>query len=73
MKTYYDITIQAKGIDEIEYDALMEYLEDHRLHFEESIDNEYTIDERSEDEKYDDYLCTLADKHYEEVKIELKW
>ena len=69
MKTYLDITIQVKALDEVDYDALIEYLEDNHIHFEESIDNEYTIDERSEDEKYDDYLGSLADAHYEEEKL----
>ena len=69
MKTYISETIEIKNINEEKYEMLIEFLEDNKINYEETEYEEYTIDERSEDEKYDDYLWTLSDIQYEEKRM----
>lgn len=69
MKTYINETIEIKGMTEEKYDMLIEFLEDNKIDFEETEYEDYTIDERTEDEKYDDWLWTLADMQYEEQRM----
>lgn len=69
MKTYINETIEIKGMTEEKYDMLIEFLEDNKIDFEETEYEDYTIDERTEDEKYDDWLWTLADTQYEEQRM----
>ena len=72
MKTYINETIEIKGISEDKYEMLIDFLEDNKINYEETEFEDYTIDDRSEDEKYDDWLWTLADIHNDDVKMGLE-
>ena len=48
---------------------LIDFLEDTGIDFEETEYADYTIDERTEDEKYNDWLCALGETQYEEQKM----
>ena len=48
---------------------LIDFLEDTGIDFEETEYADYTIDERTEDEKYNDWLCDLGEIQYEEQKM----
>lgn len=71
MKTYITETIKIKHMSEDLYDMLKDFLEDNKIDYEELECEDYTIDERTEDEKYDDWLWTLADNHNDEDKMNL--
>lgn len=66
MKTYFSTNLEIKQIDQEQYDKLIEFLEDNNINFDTTDFEEYTIDERSEDEKYDDWLWTMADDKRQE-------
>ena len=59
MKTYINETLEIKGMSE----------EDTGIDFEETEYADYTIDERTEDEKYNDWLCAMGEIQYEEQKM----
>lgn len=68
MKTYISETIEIKHIPNDKYEMLIDFFEDNNINYEETEYEEYTLDERSEDEKYDDWLCEQADiKHDEKM------
>ena len=69
MRTYYSTNLEIRNISEEMYDKLIDFLEENNIDCETTNFQEYTIDERSEDEKYDDWLYTLADNQYEESKL----
>lgn len=66
MITYFSTNIEIKNISQEKYDMLIEFLEDKNISYDTTDFEEYTIDERSEDEKYDDWLWTLADDKRQE-------
>lgn len=69
MITYFSTNIEIKNISQEKYDMLIEFLEDNNINYDTTDFEEYTIDERSEDEKYDDWLWTLADNRNDELKL----
>lgn len=71
MKTFINENIEIKGMSEDKYDLLIEFLEENNIDYKETEYEEYTVDDRSEDEKYDEWLWTLADSQYEERKLGL--
>lgn len=70
MKTYINETIKINHISDDLYDMLKDFLEDNKIDYEELETESYTIDERNEDEKYDDWLWTLGERQYEEKREE---
>ena len=66
MITFYNSTIELTGVSEDKYTMLLDFLEDNKIDYEETEIEEYTIDDRSENEKYDDWLWTLADQRHDE-------
>lgn len=72
MKTYITETIKISHISDDLYDMLKDFLEDNKIDYEELETESYTIDERSEDEKYDEWLSSLADDYNDEVKMGLR-
>lgn len=69
MKTLFNAKIEINNIDESKYDMLIDLLEDKNISYNITDFEEFTIDERSEDEKYQDWLDEQADMIYEERKI----
>ena len=69
MKTYINETLEIKGMSEDKYEMLIDFLEDTGIDFEETEYADYTIDEITEDEKYNDWLCALGETQYEEQKM----
>ena len=69
MKTYMNETIEIKGITEEKYEMLIDFLNDNKIDYEETEIEDYTIDNRTEAEKYDDWLWTLADMKNEDRKL----
>lgn len=56
VKEVADITIKLNELEEVEFDAITEYLEDRGIKYQIiGFDNEQTIDTRSEDDKWFDY------------------
>ena len=70
MKTYFSTVLEINQISQEKYDMLIEFLEDNNINYDTTDFEEFTIDERSESEKYDDYLWTLADERHDEMSIE---
>lgn len=66
MRTYFSTNIEIKNISQEKYEMLIDFLEDNNISYDTTDFEEYTIDERSEDEKYDDWLWTLADNKRQE-------
>ena len=56
-------------MSEDKYEMLIDFLEDNEIDFEETEYADYTIDERTEDEKYNDWLCAMGEIKYEEQKM----
>jgi hypothetical protein len=61
MKEIYNTTISIEKINKEKYDMLMDFLQDNDIEYEETDFEEYTIDNRSEQQKYDDWLWEQAD------------
>ena len=56
IKEVADITIKLKELEDVEFDAITEYLEDRGIKYQiTGFDNEQTIDTRSEYDKQFDY------------------
>lgn len=72
MKTLYNITLEIQNLTEEKYDMLLGLLENELIDYEQTDYEEFTIDERSEAEKYDDWLAEQADIAYEEEKLGLR-
>lgn len=70
MKELYDTTIEIKHIDQSKYDMLIDFLEGNNIDYEETDFEEYVVDERTESEKYDDWLSNRTDEIHDEQKIE---
>lgn len=61
MKEFYNITLELERLDKDKYDMLMDFLQDNDIEYDETDFAEYTIDNRSEQQKYDDWLWEQAD------------
>lgn len=72
MKSYFNTTISVEHIDESTYDKLIEFLENNMPNYNETDFEEFVIDERSEEEKYQDWLDEQADIYNDEVKLGLR-
>ena len=72
MKTLYNTKISIEAIDGNKYDMLIEFLEDSNIPYREEDFEEYEIDERTEDEKYEDWLAEQADELYEDRKLGIR-
>lgn len=71
MKEMYNTTITIKNLDKAKYDMLIDFLEDNNMNYEETDFEEFVVDERTEEEKYQDWLSEQADLHNDEVKMNL--
>lgn len=69
MKTLFNTKLEINNIDKSKYDMLMDFLEDKNINYYENDFEEFIIDERSEDEKYEDWLCEQADMINDERKL----
>ena len=72
MITLFNTTIRITNLDENAYTKLIDFLEDSYTTYEEIDFEEFTIDERTETEKYQDWLLEQADNQYENEKLGLK-
>lgn len=72
MKNYYNTKIKLEGLSGEMYDKLIDLLEDNNFHYEETDFEEYVVDERSEQEKYDDWLSEQADNYNDEKWMGLR-
>ena len=61
MKELYNTKLELKSLDKSKYDLIIDFLEDNSINYEETDFEEFTIDNRSEDEKYQDWLWEQAD------------
>lgn len=56
IKEVADITIKLHELEDVEFDAITEYLEDRGIKYKiVDFDNEHTIDTRNEEDKLFDY------------------
>lgn len=67
MKTLYNTKIDFKNLTQEKYDMLIDFLEDNNLSYEETDFEEFTLDERTEEEKYEDWLSEQADIRVDEL------
>ena len=72
IKDMRNITFQMNNLDEEEYNLLIDFLEDHYINYEETDIEEYQLDTRTEEEKYDNWLSEQADLHNDNVKMGLE-
>lgn len=70
MKELYNTTLEIKNLDKVKYDLLIEFLDDNYINYEETDFEEFIIDNRTEEEKYEDYLSQRADMINDERKLE---
>ena len=71
MKTLYNITLEIQNLTEEKYDKILSLLENELIDYEQTDYEEFTIDERSEAEKYEDWLSEQADIIHDEQMIDL--
>lgn len=67
MKTLYNTKIDFKNLTQEKYDMLIDFLEDNNLSYDETDFEEFTLDERTEEEKYEDWLWEQADNKVDEL------
>lgn len=67
MKEYLNTTFVIKKIDSEKYDMLLDFLEDNDITFHEENAELFVIDERTEEDKYNDWLGEQAD-NYNDLK-----
>ena len=72
MRTLFNAKIDIQNIDMSKYDMLIDFLEDNNIHYDITDFEEFEIDERSEEEKYQDWLSEQADLHNDNVKMGLE-
>lgn len=70
MKTLYNTKIDFKNLTQEKYDMLIDFLEDNNLNYDETDFEEFTLDERTEEEKYEDWLSEQADNYNDDVRME---
>jgi len=73
MKEYINTKINFMALDETKYTMLIDFLEDNNVCYEETDYEEYVLDHRSEDEKYEDWLSEEADLHNDNVAMGIEW
>ena len=66
MKEYVNLTLNIMHLETNVYEKLMDFLEDNNISYNEHDIDLYTIDERSEDEQYEDWLSEQADLYNDE-------
>ena len=71
MKELYNTNLALERLTKEQYDMLMDFLEDNNMNYEETDFEEYYLDERTEDEKYEDWLSEQTDLHNDEVRMGL--
>ena len=69
MKELYNTNLALERLTKEQYDMLIDFLEDNRMTYKENDFEEYYLDERTEDEKYEDWLSEQADLHNDEVRL----
>lgn len=69
MKTLYNTKIEFKNLTQEKYDMLIDFLEDNNLNYDETDFEEFTLDERTEEEKYEDWLSEQADNYNDDVRL----
>lgn len=72
MKTFYNTTFEIRNLNETKFNLLIDFLEDNNIDYEQTDFEEFEIDKRSEQEKYDDWLSEQADLHNDNVKMGLE-
>lgn len=69
MKTLYNTTLEIKNLTQEKYDLLIDLLEENNINYEETDFEEFTIDERTEEEKYDNWLSEQADNYNDDKAL----
>ena len=69
VKTLYNTNLQITGINEEKYNMLIDFLEDNNIAYNEDDFEEFIVDERTEDERYEDWLWDQVDKINDEKKV----
>ena len=69
MKQMINTKINFMALDYEKYDMLMDFLEDNNICYEETDFEEYVLDQRSEEEKYEDWLAEECDLHNDNVAM----
>lgn len=64
----FDVTIDITGLDAEQYDLLLDYLEENHIEHIERNEKRYTVDLRSEEEKYNDWLGNQADEYNDSMR-----
>lgn len=70
MKTLYNTNLQITGISGEKYNMLIDFLEDNNVAYNEDDFEEFIVDERTEEEKYEDWLSEQADIKHDEMMME---
>lgn len=61
MKTLYSTNLLLDNLTKEKYDKLLDFLENNNITYNEKEFEEYIIDTRTEEEKYEDWLSEQAD------------
>ena len=72
METFYRAAIEFNHISPAKYEMLMDFLEDNDIDYFEYEYDEYTVDTRSDRDKYEDWLAEQADIAHDEEKMGLR-
>ena len=70
MKILYNTNLQITGILEEKYNMLIDFLDDNNVAYNEDDFEEFIVDERTEEEKYEDWLSEQADIRHDEMMME---
>ena len=70
MQILYNTNLQITGILEEKYNMLIDFLEDNNVAYNEDDFEEFIVDERTEEEKYEDWLSEQADIRHDEMMME---
>lgn len=69
MKTLYNTKLFITNLTWEQYTMLIDFIEEHKINYDETDFEEFTLDTRSDIEKYDDWLSEQADLHNDDVKM----
>jgi hypothetical protein len=69
MKTLYNTKLSITNLTWEQYTMLIDFIEEHKINYDETDFEEFTLDTRSDIEKYDDWLSEQADLHNDDVKM----
>ena len=69
MITMYNTTITMQHLTKEDYDKLIDFIEENHYDYYEDDFEEFILDDRSESEKYQDWLCEQADIEHDKEMI----